>query len=235
MEKAIGKKESGIASKLRKVLLVCGIIAPLLYFGTDMLAGMLYPGYSFTSQAISELFAIGAPTSSLVVPLFTLCSMFGLAFAVGVWLSEAAAAASDGRNRLLRIMALMLAGNAINGLVLWNIFPMHMRGSEVTFTDTMHITLAGTGVAFVVLALGIGIAVFRKRFRLYSIATMVMLFAPGIMTFLSVLQVAAAAQSTTPWLGLEERISTYVYDLWQAVFVIILLRGEKMLPQQIKA
>jgi hypothetical protein len=48
-------------------------LAPLLYVSTDILAGALYAGYSFTSQAISELFAIGAPTSGLVVPLFTVC------------------------------------------------------------------------------------------------------------------------------------------------------------------
>ena len=59
----------------RKALLICGILSPLVYVGTDILAGTLYAGYSFTSQAISELFAIGAPTSSLMVPLFTLSSV----------------------------------------------------------------------------------------------------------------------------------------------------------------
>lgn len=207
------------ASKLRKVLLICGIISPLLYISTDILAGTLYPGYSFTSQAVSELFAIGAPTSGLVVPLFTLSSVLALAFTFGIWMSAAA-----GRNRALRVMALMLVGNAINGLVLWNFFPMHMRGAEATFTDTMHVTLAGTGVIFVLLALGFGIAAFRKWFRFYSIATVVMLLVPGIVVFLYAPQVAAS--QSTPWLGLEERISFYVYDLWQAVLVIILLRGE---------
>jgi hypothetical protein len=33
-------------------------------------------GISFTAQAPSELFAIGAPTSRLVVPLFSLSSTF---------------------------------------------------------------------------------------------------------------------------------------------------------------
>jgi hypothetical membrane protein len=206
------------ASKLRKVLLICGIIAPLIYVATDILAGTLYPGYSFTSQAISELFAIGAPTSGLVVPLFTMSSVLLLAFAFGIWMS-----ASAGRNRALRIMALMLVGNAINGLLLWNVFPMHMRGTEVAFTDTMHLILAGTGVLFILLALGFGIAAFRKWFRFYSIATIVMLLAPGILVFLYAPEVAAS--QSTPWLGLEERVSGYVYYLWQAVLVIVLLRG----------
>lgn len=47
---------------LRKVLLVCGILAALAQVGTDLLGGMLWKGYNFASQAISELTAIGAPT-----------------------------------------------------------------------------------------------------------------------------------------------------------------------------
>ncbi len=119
----------GTTSKLLKVLLICGIVSSLLYVSTDILAGMLWEGYSFTSQAVSELFAIGAPTSGLVVPLFTLSSVLLVAFALGVWVSAA------GRNRALRVMALMMVGNAVNSLVLWNFFPMHMRGAEMTFTD----------------------------------------------------------------------------------------------------
>jgi voltage-gated potassium channel Kch len=99
-----------------KVLLTCGILALLLYASTDILAGALYAGYSFTSQAISELFAIGAPTSHLVVPLFTVYDVLLVAFALGVWVSA-------GRNRALRVIALMVVGNAANGLVLWNFFP----------------------------------------------------------------------------------------------------------------
>jgi hypothetical protein len=123
---------------VRKALLICGILSPLLYIGADILAGILYAGYSFTSQAISELFAIGAPTSGLVVLLFTVSSMLLVAFALGVWMSA-------GWDRALRAMALMMVGNAVNGLVLWNFFPMHMRGAEATFTDTMHVTLSGVG------------------------------------------------------------------------------------------
>ncbi len=213
---------SGSSGKvlLKRVLLICGILAPLLYVGTDILAGTLYPGYSFTSQAISELFAIGAPTSGLVVPLFTVSDVILIAFALGVWVSA-------GRNRAMRIMALMIVGNAVNGLVLWNFFPMHMRGVEATFTDTMHVTLAGTGVIFVLLALGFGVFAYRNWFRLYSVGTILALLFTGVVAFLYAPEVGA--NLSTPWLGLSERISTYVYDLWQVVLAIVLLRTEKRL------
>ena len=54
-------------NKLSTLTLTCGVLAPMVYVITDKFAGLGYPGYSFTAQAVSELFAIGAPTSHLVV------------------------------------------------------------------------------------------------------------------------------------------------------------------------
>jgi len=153
----------------RTLLLICGVLASLVYVGTDILATTLYAGYSYTDQAVSELFAIGAPTGHIVVPLFTLSSALLLPFAAGLWLSS-------GRSRALRGMAYMLVGSAVNSLVLWNFFPMHMRGDEQTFTDTMHLILAVN--PFVLLYLGLGTAAFKYWFRFYSIGTIVMLFVP---------------------------------------------------------
>lgn len=213
-ESAVQVRRKRAASKLRKVSLICGILASLLYASTDIVAGLLYRGYSFTSQAVSELFAIGAPTSGLVVPLFTLSSVLMLAFALGVWLSAA------GQNRALRIMALMIVGNAVNSLVLWNFFPMHMRGVERTFTDAMHVILAIN--PFILLTVGLGVAAFRNWFRFYSIGTILILLVPAIVGFSFVPQVGA--NQPTPWFGLAERTSIYGNLLWHAVLAIVLLR-----------
>ena len=91
---------------LRKGLLICGILSSLLCVGTDIYAGMQLKGYDFISQAVSELFAIGAPTRHLVIPLFTLFDVLLVAFACGIWLSA-------DRNRVLRVMSLMVIGIAI--------------------------------------------------------------------------------------------------------------------------
>ncbi len=200
-------------SELRKVLLACGISASLVYVSTDILAGTLYAGYSFTDQAVSELFAIGAPTSHLVVPLFTLSSILLAALASGVWLSS-------GGNRALRVMALAIVGNAVNGLVLWNFFPMHMRGVQRTLTDTMHVILAIN--PFVLLSIGLGVAAFRNWFRFYSMGTILILLVPAILAFQYVPQVRA--NQPTPWLGLTERIAQYGYQPWQAMLAIVLMR-----------
>lgn len=117
----------------------------------------------------------------------------------------------------------MMVGNAVNGLVLWIFFPMHMHGVEATFTDSMP--LAGTGVILVLLALGFGVFAYRNWFRSYSVATILTLLLTGVVAFLNAPEVGA--NLSTPWLGLSERISAYVYDLWQVVLAAVLLRAEK--------
>ena len=198
-----------------RLLLACGILAPLMYAGTDILAGFVYPGYSFRSQAVSELFAIGAPTSGLVVPLFNVASLLLLAFAWGVWRAGT-------ERRSIRAMAVMFAASAVNGLVLWNFFPMHMRGAERTFTDTMHLALAAN--PFVTLSLILGAMAFKKRFRFFSVSTIVIMLALASIGFSYAPQLQA--NEPTPWLGLAERAGQWAYGVWQIVLAIVLLRAE---------
>jgi hypothetical membrane protein len=95
----------------RKAWLICGAISSLLYVGADLLAAALYPGYhSFTSQAISELAAVGAPTKGLVEPLLIVYDILIIAFGVGVWRSA-------GRKRALRLVGGLLVGIGVVGLV----------------------------------------------------------------------------------------------------------------------
>ena len=65
----------------RKALLVCGIVGSLVYLAADVLGTLAWEGYHYTSQTISELSAIGAPSRPLFVPL-------GLAYAVLAIASE---------------------------------------------------------------------------------------------------------------------------------------------------
>ena len=65
-------------------LLMCGIVSAAIYVLTDIAAAASYPGYSYADQAVSELFAIGAPTSDFVVPLFSLSSALLLLFGLGI-------------------------------------------------------------------------------------------------------------------------------------------------------
>jgi hypothetical protein len=197
----------------KQALLSAGIATGVLYVGTDMLAVSLYPGYSFASQTVSELFAIGAPTGGLVVPLFTLSSLALLAFAFGVW--------SVSTGRALRACAIMLAFNALDTLLLWNLFPMHMRGVAPTFTDTMHAILAVN--PFVALSVIFGAIAVSGWFRLYSIATISIMLGMAVLSFQYL--PAFIANEPTPWMGFAERASQYVNLLWEALLAVALLQS----------
>jgi hypothetical protein len=202
---------------LRNLLLICGILSSLLYVGTDILGGMLWEGYSFTSQFVSELSAIGAPSRPLVVPLFIIYDVLFFAFGWGVW-------GLAGQKRALRFIGGLLVGmGVINFVAVF--FPMHLRGAEVTFTDIMHATLAGVTVLFILLMLGFGATAFGKWFRLYSIGTLLTLLVIGAFPWLGGAQLVV--QQPTPWAGVTERIMIYGYLLWVVVLAIVLLRAEK--------
>lgn len=94
-----------------------------------ILGARRFKGYSSTSQSVSELIAIDAPSRPLVVPLMVTYSVLWTAFGVGVWQSA-------GPKRALRVVAGGLIGKEIEGLVVTLFFPMHLRGVKGTSTDT---------------------------------------------------------------------------------------------------
>jgi hypothetical membrane protein len=211
-----GTGAAGKGFQGREALLLCGIASAFIYVLTDIAAAKMYAGFSYTDQAVSELFAIGAPTSRFVVLLFSLSSALMLLFALGI------ACSSDGK-RVLRILAMMFAASAADALALWNIFPMHMRGTERTFTDTIHLILATN--PFVLATLVIGILAFKGRFRWISIFTLAAILLLASFGF----HYAAAIDSgePTPGLGLSERLGQYIYQGWQTVLALQFLNSAK--------
>ena len=198
--------------KTVNILMICGILGAFLYPLTDIIAGNLYKGYSFNQQTVSELFAIGAPTSQLVVALFTISSILFIAFALGIWLLS-------GNSRILRALFIMIMGNTVNSLILWNFFPMHMRGIQPSFTDTMHGILAIN--PFVLVSIILGAVYFKNWFRYYSIATVLLLIVMVIFAIPKALLVYE--NRPTPGLGIMERASQYGHQLWHAILAVVLL------------
>jgi hypothetical membrane protein len=194
--------------------LICGILSSLIYVATEILGAMHYPGYSFRSQAVSELGAIGAPSATIVALPFALYCVLLVAFALGVWRTAES-------KRSLRFTALMLGGITIVGLG-FTFFPMHMRGAEKTVSDTMHLVTAAIQVPFILLTIGFGAVSLGRSFRIYSIATIVVLFVFGVLTGLQASLVDA--NLPTPWLGVTERVNVWGYLLWVIVLAVALLR-----------
>mgnify|MGYP003418044393 CR=1 FL=1 len=91
-----------------------------------------------------------------------------------------------------------------------------------TFSDTMHITLTIVISLLTLLAMAFGAVAFGKRFRVYSIASIVVLLAFGTLTFLDAPRLQA--NLPTPWIGLWERINISVFLLWVVVLATALWR-----------
>jgi len=204
--------------KMRQTpLVVCGILAPVLYVATDVIAALRWEGYSYAAQTISETFAIGAPTRSLILLRGVGYSLLVIAFGLGVLES------ARGRHRLL-VAGGLLVGISVIDLLAPFVAPMNLRGAERTLTDTMHIVLASVDVLFILLIIGFGASAFGKRFRLYSIGTILIVIVFGTLAGLDAPRVAA--NLPTPWLGVTERISVFSYMLWLIVLAIGLLREQ---------
>jgi Protein of unknown function (DUF998) len=201
---------------VRKTLLVCGILASFLYVAMTLLVGMLWEGYSSWSQTISELSAIGAPTRPLWIVLAAVYTVLMIAFGWGVLKSAS-------HNRALRVVGALLVIQGVFGFF-WP--PMHQRevlaAGGATLTDAMHIAWTIVTSLFFMLALGFGTVAFGKRFRLYSIATMVIVFASGAWTGTYASRIEA--NLPTPYAGFWERINTTAFMVWIAVLAIAILR-----------
>jgi len=204
----------GKAWKITKNLLICGIASTVLYISTDILAAMTSPGYSYLNQAVSELSAIGAPTRPLWLAMSFLFNPLLIAFGIGV-------RRAAGEKRSLRITGILLAVWGVVGF-LWLPFPMHLRGAERSFTDTMHIVMTGVTVLLMTAFIGFGAAARGKWFRIYSVLTIVLMYGFGALTGMLATRIDTGP---TPWMGAFERIIVYAPMLWVLVLAVVLLRG----------
>jgi hypothetical protein len=138
------------------------------------------------------------------------------AFGVGVW-------ASASRSWYLDVLGGLLVISGIIGLG-WP--PMHQRAVLATgggtLTDTLHLVWAAVTSLFFMLEIGFGAAVFGKRFRIYSIVTMVILVVFGALVGIDAPNVGR--NLPTPWIGVWERINIGVFMVWVIVLAMALLR-----------
>lgn len=200
----------------RKLLLICGILAALLFVGSDILAALRWAGYSYTAQSVSELRGIGAPTRAFLVPILFIYTLLEIAFGFGVW-------GAAGPKRGLRIAGGLLIGLGVLELSA-PFFPMNSGEPVSSLTNTLHILGTVVTVLLMLLILGFGATANGKWFRIYSYATILVLMVAGAWAGLDGPQLAA--NLPTPWLGVKERISIYSYMLWLLVLASVLWRAQ---------
>jgi hypothetical protein len=194
---------------MKKILMLCGSFAAILYIGTVILGGLLRPGYSHISMAISELVADGAPNRPLLSSFFlvynTLLSIFG----IGLFLKVNS---QSGRktSSFVGSIALVLVG--IAGILMELVFAQESGGTATTFAGIMHFVMAGVAsLGTMVAVLGIGLW-FRnipemKNYVRYSIISVAIIFVSGGSS-------VPAMANHSPLFGLIERITIGTFIVW---------------------
>jgi Protein of unknown function (DUF998) len=206
------KKMSLGKSTWVKFLLLCGILSSVHYVAINIIVPLYYEGYRMASFTVSELSAIGAPTRTLWIVSVIPYILFFASFGWGV-LKMA------GTNRPLRKVGwLILVYSVFN--IYWP--PMHMRGLDATLTDALHITWASVTVLMMMIMMGYGAASFGKGFRLFTIFSMLLLLAFGILTGLESPNIPV--NGPTPMIGIWERINIGLFLLWVVVLAVMLLQ-----------
>jgi Protein of unknown function (DUF998) len=203
--------------KATKALLVWGIAAAALYVVGDVLSGLVYNAtrpYSFKDQWISELTAYGSPVRPLMVTVVVAHDLLLIAFGLGIW-------SAAGRSKSLRWTGLILIGVTALGIVIHPLFPMSSRWMESGFNDTMHgaSSMAWGLIMFVVV--GLSAVAFRGWFRLYAIATDVVLV---VFATASAIAIQGLEQNDTPWAGTFERVNAYALMAWFVVLALVVMR-----------
>jgi hypothetical membrane protein len=212
----IQEAKKAAASQWVNLLLTCGIIASLLYIAMNIIVPMFYPGYNPTSQVVSELSAIGAPTRAIWLVPGILYSLLVAAFGWGIRLTA-------GKSRNLRTLGILMIISGLVGLA-WT--PMHRReilaAGGGSFTDTWHIVMTFITLVLMLALIGFGAAAMKRPFRIYSVLTVVVFMVFGILTWLA--SPGISSNLPTPMIGVWERINIGAYMLWMIVLAVQLLQ-----------
>jgi Protein of unknown function (DUF998) len=213
--------------KMKKLLMLCGIFAAVVYVGTVILGGLLRPGYSHISMAISELVADGAPNRAMLSSLFLLYNALLTVFGIGLLLKTN----SPSRERVSGIigsLALVLVGMA--GILMELVFPQEPGGTARMFAGKMHFVMAGIaslGTMVAILSLGLWFRKFPvlKGYVTYSLISVLIIFLSGGLS-------AAALAYHSVLFGLIERITILTFTLWIFFVGLKMARWERESPEE---
>jgi len=206
--------------RLRLPLLL-GAAAAALYVAIVVVAGAVTPGYSHVAQPVSSLYQAGAPIGLPVAVAFALYNVLVVGFGVAV----ATLAASGLARRRAGIgagVALVLVGVAG---ALDDVFPQDPIGSAITTPGSLHIAFAAVDSLLTVVAMALAAwwLLSRRELRalaLYSVASFVVILVSGPIT-------GVATASTSPLMGLLERVTIFTFTLWMAVTSVVLARNAR--------
>jgi hypothetical protein len=202
---------------LRKTLLYCGIVAPILYIITAIVGAALRPDYSHIVNAISELLSNGAPNKVALDVVFNIYNALLLGFAIGGFILL-----KNGPRPCRIAMSIFIAIQVIS--FSWGFFPMDPMGTEATFAGTMHNVLGGV-VAFATIIMPILMGVGLRRLDGFSNYAVYSFITSAIIFFAAPTGIILAGQGIQMF-GLFERITIGAYEVWILMTAMNLLKVE---------
>lgn len=202
-----------------RFLLGCGILAAVLYIAMNIFIPAKFSGYEMMSQTISELSAWSAPTRGVWIWMAAVYVLLLALFGWGI-------VRTAGGNWLLHIVGYLIFFYAVVNIY-WP--PMHMRGVEPSFSDSLHIIWASVTILLIMLIMIFAMAAVAGLFRTYTIVTILIFIIFGILTFIE--SPAIPRNQPTPYIGLWERINVGAFMAWLIAFSAILLRMERKQPR----
>ena len=204
-----------------KGLLVAAIASVAVYGLGDLASGLLYDGYSYRDQWISELTAFGSPVRPLMVTAILLHGLLLAAFGVGIWRSA-------DRSGLSWVGLLLFVAGMI-GFPTHTAFAMSSRWMARGLNDTIHASLSAAFSLIVFAAVALSAVAYRGWFRAYAIATLSILVGFGAASSLAL---QGLEQNATPWAGAFERINAYAYFSWIVALAVTTLRQTPVVGQR---
>lgn len=191
---------------------VLGVVGVLVYVAAWAVGGVIWAGYDPTRQAISELFAIGAPAATRVLLSAGLVAS-GLGLVAFGWAMDVGL---PGRGRAGPVLAI------ISGVMTVAVVAVPCTagcpGYGTTLTDTLHVLTAGTGYVTLMLApLAMG---WRLRDHLPGLARAGAVLGGGALVVFVGRSVGLGSTHT----GLEQRIFNTAADAWYVIAAVVIVR-----------
>ena len=149
----------------------------------------------------------------LMVTVIVVHALLVTAFGVGIWRSA--------DRRSLRLLGVFMVGAGLVGFPNHTVFAMSSRWMEGGFNDTMHIVLSNVFSLFVFMGMVLSAVAYRGWFRLYSIATILVIIGFGGAAWWAI---QGIEENRTPWAGGFERINAYAYFAWIVVLALTVIR-----------
>jgi hypothetical protein len=97
---------------------------------------------------------------------------------------------------------------------------MDVRGTRGTTRGSLHPLVTGVMVLFMLVSLASGAVPHARRFRTYTLGTLLAILVFAGLTFLAAPSIAA--NEPTPWLCPLERVNIYAWMLWVTVLSVSL-------------